>query len=322
MSHAAPQKSFKQPNKMGLKINKIQEIINSRLKLIINKQDIACSTLKSALEYSVLAGGKRLRPALMLATVSQNFQDNELLLDSACAIELVHTYSIIHDDLPAMDDDDTRRGRPSCHIAYDEATAILAGDGLQSLAFEIITASPETPENINLINTKKIKILNILAKAIGPCGMVAGQSLELSQLAAKQKDLHSRSTSTTTEFLDKIHELKTGRLFTACLQIAAVITNQNSTDYELLTHLGYKLGLAFQIQDDILDYTQCSSILGKPANSDSERNLDTYPSLIGLEQSKQRLNQLWTEIDKILHKLKFDTEYLNNLIGYIKERDY
>jgi farnesyl diphosphate synthase len=300
-------------------LNNIQNIIATKLSEILKTNPAPCARLQQALEYTALSDGKRLRPALMYALADTTVKHQNLLQNAACAVELVHTYSIIHDDLPAMDDDDFRRGKPSCHIEFDEATAILVGDSLQSLAFYLLSLSyHECDNNNNNINVlqKQIKIINILSEAIGALGMVAGQSLELSQ---QNNEYHN---AVNLEALNQIHKLKTGKLFTACLQIAAIIANLNSEQYDITTCLGYKLGLAFQIQDDILDCLQNSEVLGKPTHSDLKRNLPTYANIINSEEAHDILNNLWTESYQLIEQLKLPSTTLKNLVQYIQNRTY
>lgn len=287
--------------------NSVHNNIN---KLIQN--NIPCPVLKQALEYSAISAGKMLRASLVFAL--NNDFDNQLLIDSATAIELIHTYSIVHDDLPAMDDDDFRRGKASCHKQFNEATAILVGDSLHSLAFEIISKHTNQAEQTLLI-------INILAKAIGCFGMVAGQSLELNQESGHS--LKKELTNLSDEnLIESIHHLKTGKLFTASLQIGAIIAgiNSNSENFKLITQLGDKLGLAFQIQDDILDNTKSSIELGKPAGSDAKRKLPTYLSIHGVNKAKDILSSLWADCDVILNKLSCDKQQLKLLVDRIKSR--
>lgn len=292
-------------------LNNIQQLINTRLSALLQFTPATCKKLQQALEYTVLSNGKRLRPALMYSLASNT--DDTLLLDAACAVELVHTYSIIHDDLPAMDNDDIRRGKPSCHIAFDEATAILVGDALQSLAFKILSDNKYIIKNDAFdILQKQIKIINILSDAIGANGMVAGQSLELNNL----------TNGLDLALLNKIHLFKTGKLFTASLQISAIIKDFNINQYAIVTALGNKLGLAFQIQDDILDYTQNTELLGKPAHSDAKRNLQTYANLIGIQEATSILNTLWQEIYELINQLNSPSASLKHLIAHIQDRLY
>lgn len=318
--------SFDKANKFLADIN--TKINNKFSEILANKSP--CPTLQQALEYTILSSGKKLRPALVYAVVEDikylsSPQDDtkntqQLLLNSACALELIHTYSIVHDDLPAMDDDDLRRGQPSCHKKFNEATAILIGDTMQSLAFELLADCQNLDKKSPAELIKQIKISSIISQAIGHQGMVAGQSLELNQSAKSEHLLNQESI----DLLNTIHNLKTGKLFTACLQVGAVIANANSEAYSLITKLGESLGLAFQIQDDILDFYQSSEQLGKPSNSDAERNLPTYSNIMGLEQAEAVLEQKWQECADILKNLPINLEQsiLSLLVNKIKARVY
>lgn len=290
-------------------VSKVHELVDQNLNLILSQQNTPCPVLKKCLEYTVLSTGKKLRAAMVLA-LSDNFEQDCLLIDSACAIELIHTYSLIHDDLPCMDDDDVRRGKPSCHIAFNEATAILAGDSLQSLAFELISQHNTQPD-------KALKIIRILSQAIGHMGMVGGQSLELNQTG-----LQLSSTPTKLELLDQIHLLKTAKLFTACLQIATILSPEkiNPNNLPTIIKLGENLGLAFQIQDDLLDYQSSTQHLGKPSGSDAKRGLPTYSSLIGYEHAQDILNNLWQACDKIIKELKLNNTNLRAVVDLVKNR--
>lgn len=322
-----PKRLTKHNESIDIYISNVKKILNSQFTNILTTLPAPCPILQQALEYTMLANGKNLRAALIFATCPKIYNnilsklnnkslaklDNSslILLNSACAIELIHTYSIIHDDLPSMDDDDFRRGKPSCHKKFNEATAILVGDCLQTLAFTLLADRIVEPVN-------QLKIIQILSNAIGHQGMVAGQSLELNQ------DNSSNFTNNNLQInkLNQIHNLKTGKLFTACVEIGAVINNieQDTNQFQLLSSLGKNIGLAFQIQDDILDYTKSSSELGKPAKSDTKRNLPTYSNIIGLNEAENILDELWQECNVILHQLNLDTSILEKLINFIKLR--
>ncbi len=230
--------------------------------------------LFDAMQYSLTNGGKRLRAALFVAAFeavsSTQFPDQLMMV--AMAIEALHAYSLVHDDLPAMDDDDLRRGKATCHIAYDEATAILVGDALQSLAFELI-AETET-----LTYTQRLQMIRTLAKASGAQGMVLGQALDL---YAEQKSLSLGQLST-------IHRLKTGALIRASVQLGAIAANATTKQLKALEDYAEHLGLAFQIQDDILDVEGDTDTLGKPQGADQALNKSTYPELLGLNEAKQK----------------------------------
>jgi farnesyl diphosphate synthase len=251
------------------------------------------------MDYALMAGGKRLRPLLVYAAGKLFHATDEQCDAAAAAVELIHTYSLIHDDLPAMDDDDLRRGKPSCHIAFDEATAILAGDALQCLAFELITANTNPlPNNI------KVQLVSTLAKAIGHQGMAGGQMLDLE---AETKPLELDS-------LNQVHLLKTGALITASIVMGALVSGHSMTsDINLLEKFGNCLGLGFQIRDDILDVTGTTEQLGKPQGSDQHNAKATYPSLIGIEQAEEKALAFYQEATSYFNQLNGDTELLQTL---------
>ena len=277
-----------------------QKRINQKLEVLLPSDD---SILSNAMRYSVLNGGKRLRPILVYLSSKLGNADLDSIDILAGSIELIHCYSLIHDDLPSMDDDDLRRGNPTTHKKYDEATAILAGDALQPLAFELLVTM-ETSDSI------KIAIINNLAKACGHLGMVGGQI----------KDIHSENTK-TVEALDKMHSQKTGRLIQSSLETSGILSGLNPSEIEALSKYGEKIGLAFQIQDDIIDIESPSSISGKDQGSDLELDKITYPSIVGLEESKGKARQLAEEAKEILHLSHKNTDNLSKLADYIIHRE-
>jgi geranylgeranyl diphosphate synthase type II len=229
----------------------------------------------AAMRHSLMAGGKRLRPVLCLATARAVGQpvSPATLTAAACAIEMVHTYSLIHDDLPAMDDDVTRRGRPTCHVAFDEATAILAGDALLTLAFEVLSA----PEAVAGTNAKQwCQVVHELARAAGYRGMVEGQ----------MRDIIAEHTVLTREALEALHRLKTGALIRAAVRMGALLAGASETDLAALDAYARHLGLAFQVADDILNVKGDPVLMGKAAGTDVTRGKNTYPSLLGLAASE------------------------------------
>ncbi len=264
--------------------------------------------LRAAMRYSLLDGGKRLRPLLVRAAAQSLKVDSDQWLYPAAALEMVHAYSLIHDDLPAMDNDDLRRGRPTNHRAFDEATAILAGDALQALAFEHLTQTPD------LSDSTRLKMVRILARQAGQQGMVGGQMLDLQ---AEGRDLDE------TE-LASIHRLKTGALIESALQLGALCApGLDEASLEPFTTYGQALGLAFQITDDILDVTTDTATLGKPQGSDVARNKSTYVRLLGLEGARaQALHQVNTA-KTALASLAIDTDSpLHWLADYVLARDH
>jgi farnesyl diphosphate synthase len=265
-------------------------------------------TVKSATFYSINNGGKRLRPFLVY-TVGRLLGANEADLDvAAAAIECIHSYSLVHDDLPAMDDDDLRRGKPTCHIAYDEAQAILAGDALQTLAFEFLSR-----HEFSVSAKQQIKMINTLAVASGLQGMVGGQALDI---AATDKSI-------TIEELERIHKLKTGALLNCAIQLGALCAhNVEAQTISALDSYGKNLGLAFQVQDDILDIEGDTAVLGKPQGSDLDNHKSTYPALLGLDGAKHKAHQLVEDALSALDTIPHNTDVLAELAKYIIERDH
>jgi len=227
--------------------------------------------IHEALRWSVFAGGKRFRPALLLASGQTFGATNQLLVRTACALELIHTYSLVHDDLPAMDDDDLRRGRPTCHVKYDEATAILVGDALQTLAFQAIA------EDEQLSPATRVRLIAELARSAGtPVGMVAGQALDI---AGEAREVTGRE-------LEEIHRLKTGALIICAVRCGAIIADANDVELGAITKYATSLGLLFQITDVLLDVTATKSELGKTPGKDARSDKATYPALYGLEETR------------------------------------
>jgi geranylgeranyl pyrophosphate synthase len=247
----------------------------------------ATSRLLEAMRYSTLAGGKRVRPILVYATGEALGAPLELLDPAAAAVELIHVYSLVHDDLPAMDNDDLRRGRPTCHRAFDEATAILVGDALQARAFEVLTHAPAT-----ISAAARLDMLRVLADAIGTRGMAGGQAIDLE--AVKQ--------TLDEAALERMHRQKTGALILASVLLGAISAGlKDAPERAALAEYGAEIGLAFQIQDDILDVEGTTSSLGKRAGADADRVKPTYPSVLGLEKSRA---QAFARRDRAIAALK------------------
>ncbi len=268
------------------------------------------SEITKAIHYSVMNGGKRLRPQLMLLMADALKVDvcNKTIDLMAAAGELIHCYSLIHDDLPAMDDDDFRRGQLSCHKKFDEATAILAGDAIQPLSLEILTSIQDD----NLNDSTKSEIINIFAKACGPKGMVEGQNL----------DIKSESKNLNEDELDRIHFLKTGKLIEACILSVCLLKKEiKEEEVSKLVEFSEKFGLAFQIRDDILDVIGNEREIGKPVGSDEEKNKSTYASLLGITKSQLKAEKLSKEAIDILISLPYETKRLEDLCKMIIERD-
>jgi geranylgeranyl pyrophosphate synthase len=238
--------------------------------------------LHEAMRYSVLGGGKRIRPALVFATGRTLGLADDQVEAAACAIELVHVYSLVHDDLPAMDDDDLRRGRPTCHKAYDEATAVLVGDALQPLAFQLLARDPKLPADPAI----RLKLIELLAEASGTFGMAGGQAIDLS--------VQGQAIDITA--VEQMHARKTGALIKVSVMMAAACVPTLSTALaDNLGRFATAVGIAFQIQDDLLDVLGDVSTLGKATGADSARAKPTYPAVIGVEASQQRMQRLHAE---------------------------
>ena len=280
-------------------IESYQKRINHKLEGLLPSDD---SILAEAMRYSVLSGGKRLRPILVYLTAELGETENQSLDILAGAIELIHCYSLIHDDLPSMDDDDLRRGYPTTHKKYDEATAILAGDALQPLAFELIS-------NISTSDNSKLSMIRSLARSCGYLGMVGGQI----------KDINSHNIEDVNS-LDLMHSEKTGSLIQSSIETSGILSGLELADIKTLTEYGSKIGLAFQIQDDIIDIESPSSISGKDQGSDIEKDKITYPSIVGLDESKDKAQKLASEAKEILQPLNKNTDNLCKLADYIVSR--
>lgn len=248
--------------------------------------------LIEAMNYSLSAGGKRIRPVLVMAFCSAMGADYKKAKAPACAIEMIHTFSLIHDDLPAMDNDDLRRGKPSCHKAYGEAMAILAGDALSVLPFEIIADDTE------LSAEQKIKIISALAKATGKAGMIGGQVIDMENEQRNDVD---------EENLRNMYKNKTGQLIAVSCAMGCIVAGADEETINLSAEYGYKLGLAFQIIDDILDVTASTEEIGKPVGSDAEENKTTFVTLYGVEKAQEIADKITAEAMEYLEKTGNDS---------------
>ncbi|MBM6930597.1 polyprenyl synthetase family protein [[Clostridium] spiroforme] len=273
--------------------------INERLKHILD--NYPDSTVKEAMLYSLNAGGKRIRPVMLLQVVRSYGLDYHDYLDIACALEMIHTYSLIHDDLPGMDNDDLRRGRPTCHKQFNEAIAILAGDGLLNEAVNIILQT-----QIN--NEMKIDLISCLYRASGIGGMIYGQEL----------DIQNENQNIDLAALQQIHHYKTGQLLSCALMMGAIISCQQ--DIAIWQKIGLKIGLAFQIQDDVLDVTATTEQLGKPAGSDESNHKTTYVHLLGIEGSQNAADQLLNEATELLYSLRINHGLILEIIEKLRKR--
>jgi len=260
--------------------------------------------LKNIMKYSVLAAGKRFRPILTYTVASLYDSEIEKVDSSACAIELIHIYSLIHDDLPSMDDDDIRHSQPANHKVFGEAQSILAGDGLQALAFKIISSDP-------LINADtKIKLLELMASS--SYAMAEGQSIDLS-VVSKKVDLN---------ILDQMHKKKTGALLNCSIKFGALLNQSSEADLSILEIFAKNIGLAYQIQDDVLDVTTSDNLLGKRQNSDAIKNKPSYPSIIGLDKSVKTFENLYQSALDELPQLSVESEPLRLLTKRLMNRSY
>lgn len=262
--------------------------------------------LHRAMRYALLGGGKRLRPLLVYAAGLALGAAREKLDAAAAAVEIIHAYSLVHDDLPAMDDDDLRRGRPTCHIAFGEATAILAGDALQALAFEVLAhdSSGHEPH-------AHIEMLRVLAAACGSHGMAGGQAFDLDAVGKKL----------SLDELERMHTHKTGALIRASVQLGALAAgNRDAAIRDALEHYGYCIGLAFQIRDDILDVEGDTTIIGKRQGADQARDKPTYPALLGLDESRLRLQQLTDQALASIAPLGDAGKHLHDLARFVADR--
>lgn len=280
-------------------------VIDAELEKLIPRESAQPRSLHAAIRWSVFAGGKRFRPALLLA-VGQTFGAQiDQLIRTACAIEMIHTYSLIHDDLPSMDDDDLRRGRATCHVKFGEATAILAGDALQTLAFQTIA------EDERLSAELRVKLIGEIARAAGtPEGMVAGQAL----------DLEAESREVTGEQLEHIHLHKTGALIRAAVRCGAMIAGANETELTAITEYGTNLGLLFQITDDLLDVTATAEELGKTPGKDVRARKATFPALYGIEATCAQLDLVHRSACGALENMNQPTPLLDLIADFILQR--
>jgi farnesyl diphosphate synthase/geranylgeranyl diphosphate synthase type II len=263
------------------------------------------SELNNIMKYSVLAGGKRFRPILTYTVANLFDIDLQKVDSSACAIELIHIYSLIHDDLPSMDDDDIRHNQPSSHKVYGEAQAILAGDALQALSFEIISSDDL------IISETKVKLLNLLS--LSAFKMAEGQSIDLS-IVSREVDI---------ELLNNMHKKKTGSLLNCSVMLGAILNpNISKKDLSILESFSSYIGLAYQVQDDVLDVTTSSEVLGKRQNSDSVKSKPSYPSILGLDESVKKYETLYQEALDDISQLSVNEKPLRDLTIKLMKRSF
>jgi geranylgeranyl pyrophosphate synthase len=303
VAHAAGRDAFR--NQLEAWQARMETALSARLPA----PEVVPARLHEAMRYSVLGGGKRIRPALLFAAARAVGRSEDEVEGAACAIELIHVYSLVHDDLPAMDDDDLRRGRPTCHKAYDEATAVLVGDALQTLAFHVLARDPALPTSPAI----RLRLLELLAEASGSFGMAGGQAIDLA-VQGKQLGLAE---------VEEMHSRKTGALIRVSVMMAAACApSLDSRLQEALAGFASPIGLAFQIQDDLLDVLGDVSTLGKATGADSERSKPTHPSVIGIAASQERVRLLHAQALDALAPLGARADLLRALADWLLARDY
>lgn len=288
---------------LNRKIDYIEDLLNEYMP----KEEGYQQTIMKAMNYSLKAGGKRLRPILTLESCKIVGGNEEDAIPFAMAIEMIHTYSLIHDDLPALDNDDLRRGKPTNHKVFGDGMATLAGDALLNYAFEIMLSSSMDKKDSN----KYLKAINEVASHAGIYGMIGGQVV----------DVESENKFIDKDKLDFIHLNKTAALIVACMRAGAIVGGANEDELQRITKYGKNIGLSFQIVDDILDITGDEAKLGKPIGSDIENHKSTYPSLLGLEKSREIARELIEEAKSSIEGFSSDLEFLKQLGDYIISRD-
>lgn len=286
-------------------LSEVRASVEARLDLMVPAEDVPPTRLHAAVRWSLFAGGKRVRPALVIASGRTFGADDEKLLTTAAASELIHTYSLVHDDLPSMDNDDLRRGRATCHKRFNEATAILAGDVMQTLAFSSIAGDE------SLTSKLRVRLISRIADASGtPRGMVSGQQL----------DLDAEGATITLADLENIHRKKTGALITASATAGAMIGGASDEEIAIIEEYARELGLLFQLTDDILDVTQATDTLGKTAGKDAATEKATYPSLVGIEETRRLAEEFRTRATEALDRMNRDTALLRGLLEMVANR--
>ena len=282
-----------------------KEMVETELKARV--ESLACpEILKESMVYSLKAGGKRIRPLLVFAVLDAFGKETKTGLEAACAIEMIHTYSLIHDDLPSMDDDDLRRGKPTNHIVFGEANAILAGDALLTLSFDLLAGM----NHPGVSPGQQLELIRKISTSAGPEGMVGGQVA----------DMEAEGNEITIDGLEYIHVHKTGKLLGASVLAGAILANATEKQKQLLEMFSRHLGLAFQIRDDILDIEGDQETIGKPVGSDEGNDKNTYPALLTLQGAKQKLEQEITDAETILEKLGWKGSFLSEITQMIAKR--
>lgn len=283
--------------------HEVRELVDRSLQAYTELGRGCPGTLREAMQYALLAPGKRLRPMLVLLAADACGASSQAAMPAACAVEMIHAYSLVHDDLPAMDDDDLRRGRLTCHKKFGEAMAILAGDALLTLAFEVLARDIRPPE-------RAAACCAVLAQAAGPCQLVGGQA----------DDVSGDSSHAGCEPLEWIHRRKTGAMILASLRLGAIVADADAPTQEMLHHYGERIGLAFQITDDLLDVRGDEGAMGKRVGKDAEQGKLTFPGLLGVEESVRRAEQLIAEARQAVQPLGAQAEGLNAIAQYVLER--
>jgi len=284
---------------------KYKQLLEDHQRKSINQLE-APPVLKEAMLYSLEAGGKRIRPLLLFATLHAVQKNPEIGLNAAAAIEMIHTYSLIHDDLPSMDNDDLRRGKPTNHKVFGEANAILAGDALLTYSFQLIAESPDVPMEA------KVRLIQLLAQSAGAEGMVAGQ---VADMIGEEKELN-------LEELEYIHIHKTGKMLTCSVLAGAILACASEEEYDWLNRFSHHLGLAFQIRDDLLDIDGDEAVIGKPVGSDVGNHKTTYPSLLGIKGAQDELMKQIGLAKECLMKINKDTQLLQEITDLVENRNH
>ncbi len=293
----------------NMTLDELTTLCTTRLKTLFTTHlsNIPSLELKTAMEYTLFNGGKQLRPLLIYATGFIFDAPLENLDIPASSVEMIHTYSLIHDDLPCMDNADIRRGKPTCHKLHGEGMAVLAGDALHTLALQIMTSHPAS-----LKTETRLQMLKILSQACGPYGMAAGQALDITVM-------HDETIS--TDLLLNIYQLKTGALFAACIELGRLASKDNDDfNQQALQQFGHAVGLAFQIQDDILDIEIPAHILGKTQGTDLKNKKITYPTLVGIQTAKDKVQSLYQEALEAINYFGHRAQMLRELTGHLLER--
>lgn len=284
-------------------------LVEKALDTYLPPADTYPPVIHEAMRYSIMAGGKRLRPVLTISAAEILGKDPGPVMPAACAIELIHTYSLVHDDLPAMDNDDYRRGKPTSHKVYGEAVAILVGDALLTLAFELLA---RTSEECGVSPEKVLRVISEISHACGTGGLIGGQVV----------DILCENKPITPEELEYIHTHKTGALYRAAVRTGAILSGASEEEIKLLTEYADNLGLAFQIIDDILDVEGDAQKLGKPTGSDQKNMKATYPSLYGIAAAREKARDIAMQAEKTLEPFGDRAQFMRDLLYFIISRDF